>query len=125
MLHFTKTTIADVYLTLTEKQTLAAPNYLFYFKHRTTNEVVAFVRLNALNISPHKDRYDQFQLTINTHFANSTPGEWEYFIYQQTSTTNTSPASTQGLLESGIMDLNKSTTFAYDKYNTTNTFITR
>jgi hypothetical protein len=125
MVHLTKNQVENIYLTLTEKATLAAPNYLFYFKNRVTNEVVAFVRTYAQNISAHKDRYDQFQLTVNTSFQSATAGEWEYYIYEQTSASNTDPSLALGMLESGIMDLNEATGFAFTKYNTNNTFITR
>lgn len=125
MIHVTKGTTANVYLTLKEKQTLANPNFLFYFKHRSTNEVVAFVRLGASNLSIYRYRYDLFQFTVNTHFLNSTEGEYEYFIYEQTSTTNIDPALATNLVESGIMNLNPSTTFSFTKYQTSNTFVTR
>ena len=125
MIHVTKGTTANVYVTLKEKQTLASPNYLFYFKHRSTNEVVNFVKLNASNLSIYRDRYDLFQFTVNTHFLNSTEGEYEYFIYEQTSSTNLDPALATNLVESGIMNLNPSTTFSFTKYQTSNIFVTR
>lgn len=125
MIHFTKGQTQDVYLTLKEKQTLASPNYLFRFKNRTTNEEVKFVRLNNTDLSAHKDRYNQFSIVVNTFFTNKDSGEWEYFIYEQTSTTNTDPALATGLLESGIMDLNEATQFSFTEYQTNNTFIVR
>jgi hypothetical protein len=60
-----------------------------------------------------------------THFANKLAGEWEYTIYQQTSTSNTNPALANGLLETGIMRLDESTTFGFTEYETTNTFKVR
>jgi ethanolamine utilization protein EutQ (cupin superfamily) len=125
MIHFTKGQTQDVYLTLKEKQTLTSPNYLFRFKNRTTNEEVKFVRLNNTDLSAHKDRYNQFSIVVNTFFTNKDSGEWEYFIYEQTSTTNTDPALATGLLESGIMDLNEATQFSFTEYQTNNTFIVR
>lgn len=125
MLHITKGTTAELYMTLTEKQTLALANYLFFFKHRSTNEEVKFVRLANQNYSPFRYRYDYFFFTVNTFFANATEGEWEYFIYEQTSTTNTNPANATGLLESGIMNLKEATSFAFTKYQTSNSFVVR
>lgn len=81
--------------------------------------------LNATDTSAYKERFNQFSIVTNTYFQNSDSGEWEYFIYEQTSTTNTNPASATGLLEVGIMRLSESTTFSFTKYQTTNTFITR
>lgn len=125
MIHLTKGQTENVYLTLTEKQTLTAPNYLFRFVHRSLNTEVKFVLFNNADISAHKERYNQFSIVVNTYFTNKDSGEWEYFIYEQTSTTNTNPANTTSLLESGIMRLNESTSFTYTEYQTTNTFITR
>lgn len=81
--------------------------------------------LNAADISQYKDRFNEFQIGVNTYFANKDSGEWEYFIYEQTSTSNTNPDDATGLLEVGIMRLNESSTFSFTKYQTSNTFITR
>lgn len=105
MIHFTKSTDSEIVLTLTEKQTLTAPNYLFWFKSRATNQEVKFVVLNNADTSPHKDRYNEFTITVNTYFGSSPEGDWEYKIYEQTSTTNTNPALATSLLERGIMRL--------------------
>lgn len=125
MIQLTKGNTETVVLTLKEKQTLAAPNYLFRFVHRATNVEVKFVKLNADDTSTHKDRFNRFSIAVNTYFSNKESGEWEYFIYEQTSSSNTNPASATGLLEQGLMRLNDATTFTYTKYQTSNTFITR
>jgi hypothetical protein len=125
MIYLTKGQTSSVILTLKEKQTLAAPNYLFHFKQRTSNDVVAFVVLNNADTSAHKDRFNKFSINAVTHFANKLAGEWEYTIYQQTSTSNTNPALASGLLETGIMRLDESTSFAFTEYETTNTFKVR
>ena len=125
MIYLTKGATSQIVLTLTEKQTLAAPNYLFRFVHRATNVEVKFVLLNAADTSAYKERFNQFSIVTNTYFQNSDSGEWEYFIYEQTSTTNTDPASATGLIEVGIMRLSESTTFSFTKYQTKNTYITR
>lgn len=106
MIHFTKSTSSSIILTLTEKQTLTSPNYLFWFKSRGTNQEVKFVVLNASDLSPHKDRYNEFSVAVNTYFGSSPEGDWEYKIYEQTSTTNLDPTLAVGLLETGIMRLN-------------------
>jgi hypothetical protein len=125
MVYLTKGATSQIILTLKEKQTLSAPNYLFVFTHRGSNVEVKFVLLNNQDTSAYKDRFNQFSIVTNTYFANYDSGEWEYEIYEQTSTTNTDPTLATGLLETGIMRLNDSTTFAFTKYQTTNTFIVR
>lgn len=125
MIYLRKGHTDSIVVTLTEKQTLTAPNYLFYFKQRTSNDVVAFVLLNNADTSAFKDRYNQFSINGETHFANELAGEWEYSIYEQTSSSNIDPANATGLLETGIMRLSDTDTFSYTEYETTNTFIVR
>ena len=125
MIYLTKGATSEIILTLTEKQTLSAPNYLFVFTHRGSNIEVKFVLLNNADISVHRDRYNQFSLVTNTYFNNYDSGEWEYEIYEQTSTSNTNPSLATGLLETGIMRLNEATSFSFTKYQTSNTFIVR
>lgn len=125
MIYLVKGQTGTVILTLKEKQTLSAPNYLFYFKQRTSNDVVAFVLLNNTDLSAHKDRYNKFSINASTHFANKLAGEWEYTIYEQASTSNLNPTLATGLLETGIMRLDETTTFDFTEYETTNTFKVR
>jgi hypothetical protein len=106
MIHLTKNSSSEIVLTLKEKQTLSTPNYLFWFKSRGTNQVVAFVVLNAADTSGFKDRFNEFTIVVNTYFENSPEGDWEYKIYEQASTSNTNPALATNLLEVGIMRLN-------------------
>ena len=124
MIYLVRGQNSQIVLTLTEKQLLTNPNYLFRFVHRSLNTEVKFVILNAADTSAYKDRFNQFTLTTNTYFANYDSGEWEYYIYEQTSTTNLDPTGLN-LLETGIMRLSDSTTFSFTTYQTSNTFITR
>ena len=125
MIYFTKGQTSEIILTLKEKQTLTAPNYLFRFVNRVTNVEVKFVLLNATDLSTYKDRYNKFSIVTNTYFVSSNVGEWEYYIYEQTSTTNTNPALATTLLETGIMRLSAATDFDFTEYQTSNTFIVR
>jgi hypothetical protein len=125
MIYLRKGHTDEVIVTLKEKQTLAAPNYLFHFKQRTSNDIVAFVLLNAADLSTHKDRYNKFSINGVTHFANELAGEWEYRIYEQASTTNLLPLLSAGLLETGIMRLSATDNFDFTEYETNNTFIVR
>ena len=125
MIYLRKGHTDTIVVTLTEKQTLTAPNYLFYFKQRTSNDVVAFVLLNAADVSAYKQRFNQFSIDTDTEFDGELAGEWEYFIYEQTSTSNTDPANATKLLETGIMRLADTETFRFTEYETNNTFIVR
>jgi hypothetical protein len=125
MIYLTKGATSQIILTLKEKQTLSAPNYLFVFTHRGSNIEVKFVLLNNQDTSAFKDRFNQFSIVTNTYFGTQDSGEWEYQIYEQTSTTNTNPANATGLLETGIMRLSESTSFTYTKHQPNNTFIVR
>lgn len=125
MQYLVKTQTNNMILTLTEKQTLALPNYLFYFKHRTTNEVIAFVRLFATDISLFKSRYNKFQLVTNTFFLNATNGEWQYNIYEQASAVNLLPSLATTMLESGYMRLGDIGVVSYSTHSSNNTFKTR
>lgn len=125
MIYLTKGATSQIILTLKEKQTLSAPNYLFVFTHRGSNIEVKFVLLNNQDTSAFKDRFNQFSIVTNTYFGSQDSGEWEYQIYEQTSTTNTNPANATGLVETGIMRLSESTSFTYTKHQPNNTFIVR
>lgn len=126
MIHFIKGEVKQIILTLTEKATLASPHYLFYFKSRNSNETVAFVILNNADLSGYKERFNAFNITVNSYFTNSLPGEWEYKIYEQTSTSNLVPANATTLLERGQASLNDTSQFSFTTYNDqTNTYKVR
>jgi hypothetical protein len=113
----------NIILTLTEKQLLTSPNYLFIFENRSTNTDIKFVRLNNTDISAYKERYNEFTIVVNSFFNTALNGQYTYTIYEQTSTTNTDPTGLN-LLESGIMEL-EGTTIAFTEYETTSTFTIR
>ena len=124
MITIKKGNTETIILTLTEKQTLATPNYLFVFKSRMPEQVVSFVLRNAADLSAYKYRYNQFSLVVNNYFSNSPSGEWRYYIYEQASTTNKDETKTGGLLEEGIMRLNEAEAFGYVSYETETEFVT-
>lgn len=125
MIYLVKGEVNNIVLTLKEKQTLASPNYLFRFVHRSLNTEARFVVLKTSDTSPYKDRYNQFSIITNNYFSDKESGEWEYYIYEQNSNINVDPAYATSLLETGIMRLSENTTFEFTKYQTSNTFITR
>lgn len=125
MIHLTKGETNTVILTLTEKQTLTSPNYLFRFTNRTTGAEVVFVKTNASDTSAYKYRFNQFSIITSGYFSNQPSGEWLYYIYEQASATNRDYTKATGLLEQGIMRLNESESFAYTQHEPDNTYITR
>lgn len=60
--------------------------------------------LNASDVSLYKDRYNKFNLDVDDYFLNYQTGDYTYFVYEQTSTTNLNPNNLH-LLESGLMQL--------------------
>jgi hypothetical protein len=120
MIQLTKGATQFMYLTLTEKELLSNPNYLFIFTNRSSNVEVKFVLLNASDVSLFKDRYNKFSLVTNTYFGSSLIGQYDYQVYEQVSTTNTNPSGLN-MLESGIMMLNEADN-VYTSYQTTDTY---
>jgi hypothetical protein len=123
VIRLTKGQTQNIILTLTEKQLLTSPNYLFVFENRSTNTEIKFVKLNATDISAYKDRFNEFNIVVNSYFNTALNGQYTYTIYEQTSTTNTNPTGLN-LLESGIMELS-GTTISFTEYETTSTFTIR
>jgi len=123
VIRLTKGQTQNIILTLTEKQLLTSPNYLFVFENRSTNTYVKFVKLNNTDISAYKERFNEFSIVVNSYFNTSLNGQYTYTIYEQTSTTNTDPTGLN-LLESGIMEL-EGTTISFTEYETTSTFTIR
>ena len=123
MIHLTKGETNTIVMTLTEKQLLTNPNYLFVFTNRSSNNLVKFVVLNASDISLYKDRYNEFNIVTNTNFSSALEGQYTYEVYEQTSTTN---LNITGLnkLETGIMWLSGST-LSYNQFTTTDTYTIR
>jgi hypothetical protein len=123
MIRFTKGQTQNIILTLTEKQLLTNPNYLFVFTNRSANTEVKFVKLNATDLSLYKNRYNEFSIVTNTNFGSSLNGQYVYQIYEQASTSNTNPTGLN-LLETGIMEL-VGTPFEFTEYSTTDTYTIR
>jgi len=123
MIHLTKGQTNTIILTLTEKQLLTAPNYLFVFTNRSSNNVIKFVVLNTADLSLYKDRYNEFSIVTNTNFSSALEGQYTYEVYEQASSSNTNPTGLNKL-ETGIMWLSGST-LTYNQYTTTDTYTIR
>lgn len=123
MIHLTKGQTNTIILTLTEKQLLINPNYLFVFTNRSTNNVIKFVVLNASDLSLYKDRYNEFSIVTNTNFSSALEGQYTYEVYEQASSSNTNITGLNKL-ETGIMWLSGST-ITYNQYTTTDNYTIR
>ena len=126
MIHLIKGQVNKIILTLSEKATLTSPNWLFYFKSRNTNETVAFVILNNADLSTYQERFNAFNITVNSYFTGKLQGEWSYQIYEQVSTSNLIPSQATSMVESGQATLNDTSQFSFTTYsNQTNTYKVR
>jgi len=117
MFKLTKGSTSTIICTLTEKVTISEANYLFVFTSRATNEVVKFVVLNTADLSTNPQRWNEFNIVVNTYFQNEPVGWWTYQIYEQASTTNTNVSLAGALIEKGLMLLTDSTGTAFTQYN--------
>tara|TARA_R110000868_G_scaffold73282_1_gene212721 strand:- start:161 stop:424 length:264 start_codon:yes stop_codon:yes gene_type:complete len=68
------------------------------------------------DISLYKDRYNEFVFTEGTalplvgELILGAGGQYEYFVYEQTSSTNLDPTLSTGLVESGLAELERAST---------------
>lgn len=104
-------------MTLTEKQTITNPNYIFRFTHRTTNDVYTFLLLNDSDTSPHKDRYNLFTIE-SSELGNE--GQYDYEVFE--TSEETTDITDNVLLESGIAIFHD-TDLTYITRNKNNEFI--
>lgn len=112
-----------IVVTLNELITISNPYYLIIFKHVTEKAIVSVIKSSADDDeSTHPYRYNQFDLDTSTVFADKPIGQWLYKIYQQSSNSNTDPDLSDGLIESGKMNLYPSSDFEYETYNASTTF---
>lgn len=101
-------------LTLTELQTTSAPDYYFVFTNVLTKEAVTVTMANAQDESLFKERYNRFTINPSVVFANKTPGEWHYKVYEND--------ISGALLEQGKAMIDSTTDFEYSKYNSETSF---
>ena len=120
MIQLAKGETQFIYVTLTEKQLLPTPNYLFRFINRQTKLDVKFILLNASDVSAYKERFNKFSIKTDKYFALQNYGQYDYEVYETTSTSNTNEAGLN-MLESGIMMLNVSKTI-FKEYQTTDIY---
>lgn len=103
-----------VCLTLKEKSLIGTPTYLFEFENNSTHDKYYCI---AADTSEYKDRFNLFTITVQTTAPNALlgqlklpiAGEFEYRVYEQSSTTNLDPTGLN-MVEQGYMTYTKSMT---------------
>lgn len=118
MILLTRNTTNYIYVTPAENTALVITIFKFIFTNRITKDVVEYWDTNASAT----DRYQVFNIDVDTEFVGKDNGFWDYQIYG-CATIGGTPNTP--LLESGYMYLQNNTQFAPDKYNgQSNTFVT-
>lgn len=113
MINLTENIANTFVLTLTEKVTLSTPKFLFHF--RSIQENKNYYTIIA-DTSSYTRRYNEFSFTegtddaLNGSLTLGAGGQYEYFVYEQSSTTNLDPASATTLVEKGFMVLDRGNT---------------
>lgn len=113
-------TSESIIVTLNEKKTITAPYYLFVFESVTTKEQINWIVNSTDDQSPFQGRYNEFLINTSVVFADYQDGQYNYFVYEQSSSTNT---DTTGLseVENGKLVL-KTTAFTRNGYEPTTTY---
>lgn len=108
MIHLNNSTSTTFAVTLQEKTTLTNPVYLFHFKNDTSNSNYYVI---ISDTSTQKQRFNLFTFTegvndaLNGSLILGKSGYYDYFIYEQSSSTNLDPNNSTGLVEQGKMRL--------------------
>lgn len=125
MINLVQNTATSFDLTLTEKVTLSTPKFLFKFRNIT--EKVSYYTIIA-DTSSFTRRYNRFSFTegtadaLNGKLILGAGGQYEYFVYEQSSTTNLDPTGLT-LVEKGFMGLDRGNT-TYNQHTITETYST-
>jgi len=113
MLQITKATTNTLYPTCHEKQLIASPYYLWKFHNQTTKDDRYCISSDG---SAYPLRYQQLiviETTTPTASTNQvkldTTGVWEYYIYEQSSSTNIDPTGLN-LVEQGLVEVSVAST---------------
>jgi hypothetical protein len=100
MLTITKQDTKFLYLTLSEKTTIADPTYLFSLKSRQTDNVKNFI---LADVSTFDERYNKFEFTEgDTDATTLDVGEHLYTVYAQIDPNNLNPNNADEIVETGI-----------------------
>lgn len=108
MLRITRATTNTLYVTCQEKQLLTSPYYLWKFVNPVTKDTRYCI---SSDTSGYPARYQQLTVvetttpTVSTNQVKlDTTGTWEYYIYEQSSSTNIDPTGLTEV-ESGFVEV--------------------
>lgn len=109
MILIIKNTTNNIILTLAEKTTLTNVVYLFEVTNDSSSDVKCFI---ADDISPNKERYNEFDLIenatedlLNGTFELELSGFYKYNIYEQASPTNLDPTLALHKIKTGKLQV--------------------
>ena len=107
MILITRGAANTIILSLAEKITLSSPKYLFRFVNELSHSENSCI---ASDTSGYTYRYNQFTITESTTESRTTgtlnlspPGQWRYYIYEQSSSSNLDYINASSLLETGMV----------------------
>ena len=111
-----------VVLTLSEKITIASPNFLFEFINNQTQ--IKYYCISA-DLSLYPERYNKFTIVVKTTTPSSLVGEiqiplgdeYTYNVYEQVSSTNLDPTGLT-VVENGLMTYDKIITSRVEQEST-------
>lgn len=102
----TKWATNTLYFTLTEKATLTSPVYLFEITNQVDLTSIYFI---ATDTSSYPNRINKFSVIegvndpTNGQIICTNTGQYNYRIFEQSSSTNLNPANTVSMVEDGII----------------------
>lgn len=114
-------TSEEMVVTLNEKRTLDAGDYLFVFTNVTTRDVVTKIFNFTEDQSDYPDRFNLFLINTSVVFLGKDTGDWRYEVYEQASSSNTDVTGLT-LVERGILKLKPASEFAFEEYTGTTSF---
>ena len=74
-------------VTISEKQLLANPYFIFVFTHTTTKKQVTVAYNYSDDLSSYPGRFNEFEINTSTVFAGQATGQWQYEVYECTVNT--------------------------------------
>jgi hypothetical protein len=113
----------SILVTLNESSTITTGYYLFVFTHTTTKAIVNKIFALTDDISSYKTRFNEFLINTSTTFASAKVGQYQYQVYQQTSSTNTNVTGLT-MVECGKMVLKQTESDIYTNDTQTTSYKT-
>jgi hypothetical protein len=78
--------------------------------------------VNSADQSLYKDRFNEFDIVVNTYFSSKEEGWYTYKVYEQMSVSNIDEDLAGGIVETGLMYLLDTDSVNTTTYNNNTTF---